>query len=45
MTVKELDDLKSLYVGKVVKISLPIKIEETTNEYLFTFKIEDFVTK
>jgi hypothetical protein len=45
MTAKELDDLKSLYVGKVVKISLPIKIEETTNEYLFTFKIEDFVTK
>jgi hypothetical protein len=44
-TPEELNTLKSSYVGKVVKILLPIKIEETTNEYLFTFKIEDFITK
>ena len=44
-TPEKLDSLKSTYVGKVVKVLLPIKIEETTNEYLFTFKIEDFVTK
>ena len=44
-TPEELNTLKSSYVGKVVKILVPIKIEETTNEYLFTFKIEDFITK
>jgi len=44
-TPEELNTLKDSYVGKTVKILLPIKIEETTNEYLFTFKIEDFVTK
>jgi hypothetical protein len=45
MTAEELNTLKSSYIGKVVKVLLPIKIEDTTNEYLFTFKIEDFVTK
>ncbi|MCX6222353.1 MAG: hypothetical protein NTZ69_15385 [Bacteroidia bacterium] len=44
-TAEELSTVKSLYVGKVVKVLLPIKIEDTTNEYLFTFKIEDFVTQ
>lgn len=45
MSAEELNTLKDSYIGKVVKILLPIKIEETTNEYLFTFKIEDFMTK
>jgi len=44
-TPEELNALKTTYVGKTVKILLPLKIEDTTNEYLFTFKIEDFVTK
>lgn len=41
----ELSTLKSTYIGKVVKVLLPIKIEDTTNEYLFSFKIEDFELK
>jgi len=44
-TPEELNAIKDSYVGKTVRILLPIKIEDTTNEYLFTFKIEDFVTK
>jgi hypothetical protein len=44
-TAEELEALKTKYVGGVVKVLLPLKIEETTNEYLFTFKIEDFLTK
>lgn len=44
-TAEELSVIKTNYVGKIVKVLLPIKIEDTTNEYLFTFKIEDFITK
>ncbi|MGC1391972.1 MAG: hypothetical protein WA816_13130 [Bacteroidales bacterium] len=44
-TSEGLTALTSSYIGKVVKVLLPIKIEETTNEYLFTFKVEDFVKK
>jgi len=44
-TPEELQVIKTSYVGKTVKVLLPLKIEETTNEYLFTFKIEDFITK
>jgi hypothetical protein len=40
---EQLEALKASYLGKVVKILLPIKIEDTINEYLFTFKIEDFI--
>lgn len=31
--------LNDRYIGKRVKILLPLKIEETINEYLFTFRI------
>jgi hypothetical protein len=44
-SAEELNVFKSIYLGKVVKVLLPIKIEETTNEYLFTFKIEDFFAR
>jgi hypothetical protein len=44
-TSEELEVIKTAYIGKTVKILLPLKIEDTTNEYLFTFKIEDFVKK
>jgi hypothetical protein len=44
-TPEELNTLKASYVGKTVKVLLPVKIEDVTNEYLFTFKIEDFITK
>lgn len=44
-SAEELEAIKSQHVGKVVKVLLPLKIEETTNEYLFTFKIEDFTSK
>lgn len=44
-TAEELKVISSSFVGKVVRVMLPIKIEDTTNEYIFTFKIEDFVSK
>ena len=44
-TQEELNKLKDFYVGKTIRILLPLRIEDTTNEYLFTFKIEDFIAK
>lgn len=41
-TQDELTKLSALYVGKSVRVLLPIEIEGTVNEYTFTFKIEDF---
>jgi len=37
-----MEKAKSSYVGKTVKVLLPIRIENTNNEYLFSFKIENF---
>ena len=44
-TPEGLNAIKLTYIGKTVKVLLPIKIEETVNEYLFTFLIEDFISK
>ncbi len=33
------------YIGKSVRVLIPLKIEEVTNEYMFTFKVEDFIKK
>lgn len=41
----EFEELPSKYIGKEVKIHLPLEFEGTINEYIFTFKIEDFTTK
>lgn len=38
----ELYILEKKYVGKTVKILLPIKKDDIINEYIFTFKIENF---
>jgi hypothetical protein len=40
---EQINAFKELYVGKIVKILLPIRIEDVNNEYLFSFKIEDMV--
>jgi len=42
---EELQSKANKYIGKEVKILLPLKIEDTVNEYIFTFKIEDFTSK
>ena len=44
-TQEELNVLTQKYIGKEVKILLPLKIQETINEYIFTFKVEDFIAK
>lgn len=44
-TLEEFDVIKKAYVGKTVKILLPISIENSIQEYLFTFRIEDFHRK
>jgi hypothetical protein len=41
-SAEEMEKAKSSYVGKTVKVLLPIRIENTNNEYLFSFKIENF---
>ena len=42
---EKLDELIASKVGKTVHILLPLQIEETINEYIFTFKIDSFVYK
>lgn len=44
-TQESLNALTKKYIGKEVKVLLPLEIEGTTNEYLFTFKIENFISK
>ena len=39
---EELNILSKKNIGKEVKIVLPLKIQETINEYIFTFKVKDF---
>ena len=40
---QELNALAQKYIGKTVKILLPLQIQETVNEYIFTFKIDNFI--
>jgi len=42
---EELNALTQKYVGKTVKILLPLQIQETVNEYIFSFKVENFISK
>jgi hypothetical protein len=42
---EELKSLKEKYVGKTVSILLPISIKEQEHEYIFSFKIDDFLYK
>lgn len=42
---EELTKLTQEYIGKEVKVLLPLEIQETINEYIFTFKVEDFISK
>jgi hypothetical protein len=44
-TQEELNALTKKYVGKTVKILLPLQIQETVNEYIFSFKVENFISK
>lgn len=41
---EELNKLTQEYIGKEVKVLLPLEIQETINEYIFTFKVEDFIS-
>jgi hypothetical protein len=40
---KELSILAQQYIGKEVRVLLPLKIQETINEYIFTFKVESYL--
>jgi hypothetical protein len=42
-TQEELDETVKEKLGETVKILLPLQIEETVNEYMFSFKIENFI--
>jgi hypothetical protein len=42
---EELDIQAKEKIGKVVRVLLPLQIEETINEYIFSFKIEDYIHK
>ena len=41
-TQAELNTLTSLYVGKEVRVLLPIEIKGVTNDYIFNFKVDGF---
>ena len=41
-TEKESADKAEQYVGKSVQVLLPLKIKEIVNEYIFSFKVNDF---
>ena len=42
-TPDELIVISNNYIGKEVQVLLPLEIQGTVNEYIFTFKVEDFV--
>ncbi|MFY9125207.1 MAG: hypothetical protein WAO59_08170 [Bacteroidales bacterium] len=44
-TQEELNALTQQYIGKEVRVLLPLEIQGTVNEYIFTFKVEDFIAK
>jgi len=39
---EKLDYVSKLFIGRTVKIVLPIQIQETVNEYIFSFNIASF---
>jgi len=39
----ELVELTKQYIGKTVKVLLPLQIQDVVNEYIFYFNVEDFV--
>lgn len=39
--VASFEKIKEIYLGKEVRVLLPLKIEDVVNEYTFTFKIVD----
>jgi hypothetical protein len=41
-TQEESNALREQYIGKEVRVLLPLEIQGTINEYIFTFKIESF---
>lgn len=40
---EQLDDVTNQYIGKDVQIVLPLEIQGQVNEYIFRFRIEDFI--
>ncbi len=44
-TKESLNKITKQYVGKEVRILLPLKIQKVVNEYIFTFKVEAFISK
>lgn len=44
-TQEELNTLTQQYIGKEVRVLLPLEIQGIVNEYIFTFKVEDFIAK
>ena len=42
---EELKSLTQKYIGQTVKVLLPIEIQGTVNEYIFSFKVDDFIQK
>jgi len=44
-TKKELNHMANYFIGKTVKILLPLQVQETVNDYIFTFNITDFIIK
>jgi len=42
---KELCNKAATFIGKTIKILLPLQAEETVNDYIFTFYINDFIIK
>jgi hypothetical protein len=42
---EKLEEMNQKYIGKTVKILLPLQIQDTVNEYLFSFIIQDFIAK
>jgi hypothetical protein len=44
-TQTELNSLSEQYIGNIVKILLPLQIQDTINEYMFSFRVNDFISK
>lgn len=44
-TQEELKLLSENYIGKTIKILLPLQIQENISEYIFTFNVENFTQK
>ena len=42
-TKYDLEEIKKGYIGKTIKILLPIQIQNAVSEYLFCFRINDFI--